>query len=150
MKRLHVHLAVDDLDANIRFYSALFGIEPVIRKHDYAKWLVEDPRVNFAISSGGKKIGLDHVGIQAEDDSELTEIHQRFADTQSQVTAQSGAECCYARSDKYWTVDPQGTPWEAFHTLGDIRKFGRDRDRGKTEDATSCCTPSPDSTCCAN
>ncbi len=149
MKRLHVHLRVENIEANVQFYSAMFGAPPTVEKPDYAKWMVEDPRVNFAISTGAQTAGLDHVGIQAENEQELADIQQSFASTEGKVTAQSDAECCYARSDKYWTVDPQGTPWEAFHTLGEVPKFGDDLDRNGASEGSACCTPSADSECCA-
>ena len=126
MKRLHVHVAVHDLQQSIRFYSALFAAEPVVKKHDYAKWMLDDPRVNFAISTRAAKAGLDHLGIQAESDDELEEIGTRLAQADVAVTPQKGASCCYAKSDKYWTVDPQGIAWESFHTLDSVPMYGKD------------------------
>jgi catechol 2,3-dioxygenase-like lactoylglutathione lyase family enzyme len=139
MKRLHVHLAVEDLDANIRFYSALFQAQPNVRQTDYAKWMLDDPRVNFAISSRGAKPGLDHLGIQVESDGELEAVNQALAAAALPVQAQKQAECCYAQSDKYWSADPQGIAWEAFHTLADIPVFGQD----------AAITPRPAKACCA-
>lgn len=137
MKRFHVHIAVDSLADNIRFYSALFGIEPVISKPDYAKWMLDDPYINFAISARGAKPGLDHVGIQVDSDEELNEINQRFSQAALPAAEQKNAQCCYASSNKYWTVDPQGIAWETFHSLTTIPTFGQDTSIPiKTE---SCC-----------
>lgn len=124
MKRLHVHVAVHDLKQSIRFYSALFAAEPVVKKDDYAKWMLDDPRVNFAISTRGGKAGLDHLGIQAENGEELEDLGSRLAQAEVAVTAQKGASCCYAKSDKYWTIDPQGIAWESFRTLGSVPVYG--------------------------
>jgi catechol 2,3-dioxygenase-like lactoylglutathione lyase family enzyme len=138
VKRLHVHVAVHDLQQSIRFYSALFAAEPVVKKHDYAKWMLEDPRVNFAISTRSAKAGLDHLGIQAESDDELEEIGSCLAQADVAVTPQKGASCCYAKSDKYWTVDPQGIAWESFHTLDSVPLYGKDtRELAKA----ACCSP---------
>jgi hypothetical protein len=115
---------VHDLEQSIRFYSALFAAQPAVKKDDYAKWMLDDPRVNFAISTRGKKGGLDHLGIQAENAGELEEIGSRLAQADVSVLPQKDASCCYARSDKYWTIDPQGIPWESFHTLDSIPVFG--------------------------
>lgn len=108
MKRFHVHVAVDDLAASIRFYSAVFGMPPTVEKGDYAKWMLEDPRVNFAISSRGLKPGLDHLGIQVDSDAELTALRTEVAKAEIAALDQPGAACCYATSNKYWTTDPQG------------------------------------------
>ncbi|UCE90328.1 MAG: VOC family protein, partial [Pseudomonadota bacterium] len=124
MKRLHVHIAVEDLQKSIAFYSGLFAAAPTVEKDDYAKWMLDDPRVNFAISTRAARTGLDHVGIQVDDAQELDEIRQRLNAAQLPVEEQAGAECCYARSDKYWSVDPQGIAWEAFHSLEQIPVFG--------------------------
>lgn len=126
MKRFHVHVAVDDLDRSVRFYSALFGAEPAVLKGDYAKWMLEDPRVNFAISARGLAPGLNHLGLQADSAEELAELERHVAATGAASETETGAACCYARSDKHWTVDPSGIPWESFHTLGDIPVFGED------------------------
>lgn len=140
MKRLHVHIAVEQLDENIRFYSALFQAEPSVRQADYAKWMLDDPRVNFAISSRGAKAGLDHLGIQVESGDELEGVNLNLAAAAVPVEAQKQAACCYAESDKYWTVDPQGIPWEAFHTLGQIPVFGQD-EVVQVQLAKACCAP---------
>src|SRR5678809_1158079 len=127
MKRFHVHVAVHDLEQSIRFYSALFGAEPSVKKPDYAKWMLEDPRINFAISNGHKRQGVDHLGLQAENGDELEEIGSRLAQADVATTAQNGISCCYARSDKYWTVDPQGVAWESFHSLDSVPVYGGER-----------------------
>jgi len=144
MKRLHIHVAVDDLAANIRFYSTVFGAPPTVVKDDYAKWMVEDPRVNFAISARGMKPGIDHLGIQVESDAELAALRKQVRDAEIEARDQPGAACCYASSNKYWTTDPQGIAWETFHTLGAIPVFGADAKTataGDATDAAACCTP---------
>jgi catechol 2,3-dioxygenase-like lactoylglutathione lyase family enzyme len=142
MKRLHVHLGVADLERSIRFYSALFAAEPSLRQADYAKWQLDDPRVNFAISTRGKKPGLDHLGIQTESDAELDELGTRLAQADVAVLPQKNAACCYARSDKYWTLDPQGVAWESFHTLDSIPVFGADTASQVRGEKAACCAPS--------
>ena len=139
MKRLHVHLAVADLEQSIRFYCALFAAEPSLRQTDYAKWQLDDPRVNFAISTRGRKPGLDHLGIQAEDDAELEELGTRLAQADVAVLPQKNAACCYAKSDKYWTLDPQGIAWESFHTLDSIPVFGADTASQARGETAACC-----------
>lgn len=141
MKRLHIHLAVADLAKNIDFYSALFQSEPTVREADYAKWLLDDPRVNFAISSRGRQPGLDHLGIQVEAGDELEAVEQNLVAAALPVVGQKQASCCYVQSDKYWTVDPQGIAWEAFHSLQAIPLFGDDQ-VVQLEPASSCCKPS--------
>jgi len=140
MKRFHIHIAVDDLAQNIRFYSALFNSEPSVLEADYAKWMLDDPCINFAISSRGRKSGLDHLGIQVETGEELETIQQGLSAAALPLAEQKQAACCYAESDKYWTVDPQGIPWEAFHSLNSIPMFGADDviQVGQTE---ACCSP---------
>lgn len=123
MKRFHIHLSVDDLDRNIQFYSALFGCPPSVRHEDYAKWMLDDPRINFAISNRSAKAGLDHMGIQAENEQELQDIKQRLDATQRPVESQEQAACCYMRSDKHWVTDPQGIAWESFYSLAEIPTF---------------------------
>jgi len=139
MKRFHVHVGVHDLKQSIRFYSALFAAEPTVRKDDYAKWQLEDPRINFAISTFAGKSGIDHLGLQAENGDELEEIGWRLAQADVATTAQKGASCCYAKSDKYWTIDPQGVAWESFHTLDSAPTYGNDT-RARPERA-ACCAP---------
>lgn len=143
MKRFHVHVSVANLADSIRFYSALFAAEPTVVKDDYAKWMLEDPRINFAISQRGAVPGLDHLGMQVEDEAELSEMHKRLGDAALPVDAQIGTACCYARSDKYWTVDPQGIAWETYQTLGEVQTFGEARTAPAAEnaDASACCSP---------
>jgi len=144
VKRLHVHVAVHDLEQSIRFYSALFAARPSVLKDDYAKWMLDDPRVNFAISTRSAKAGLDHLGIQAENPAELEDLGSRLAQADVAVTAQKGASCCYAKSDKYWTIDPQGIAWESFHTLDSVPMYGqetRPRAIEIEEPKAACCGP---------
>jgi catechol-2,3-dioxygenase len=141
MKRFHVHVAVHDLHQSIRFYSALFGSKPSVEKADYAKWMLDDPRVNFAISTRGGKAGLDHLGIQAENGAELEQVGSRLAQADVSVMPQKDASCCYAKSDKYWTIDPQGVAWESFHTLDSVPMYGSDTRLKVAEPKPACCAP---------
>jgi catechol 2,3-dioxygenase-like lactoylglutathione lyase family enzyme len=134
MKRFHVHVAVPKLDAGIRFYSTLFGAEPSVRKIDYAKWMLDEPRLNFAISQRGAATGVNHLGFQVDSDDELEALHANLEAADASVVAEKGANCCYARSDKYWVTDPAGIAWESFHSLGSIPMFGAPRDA-----ANGCC-----------
>jgi len=146
MQRLHVHIGVQDLDTNIRFYTSLFGAEPTVVKEDYAKWMLDDPRVNFAISTHSGKVGLDHVGIQAESADELNDIEARLNAAGIAGEAQVDTACCYARSDKYWTLDPQGIAWESFLTLGSVPTFN---EAPEEMSANGCCVPSiGNESCC--
>lgn len=124
MKRFHMHVAVDDIEQNVRFYSTLFGAAPTVHKPDYAKWMLDDPCVNFAISARGTKTGLDHVGIQVENPVELADIHSRLERADQQMLEQQATNCCYAKSNKYWVQDPQGIAWEAYENLGEVPVFG--------------------------
>lgn len=124
MKRLHVHVGVDDLDQSIRFYSTLFGADPTVTKPDYAKWMLEDPRVNFAISSGNAHKGIEHLGIQVESANELQEVYGRLKSADRPVLEEGATTCCYARSEKSWIADPQGVVWEAFLTNGEATVYG--------------------------
>ena len=124
MKRFHVHVGVEDLDQSIRFYSALFAAEPTVRKPDYAKWMLDDPRVNFAISEKRSGVGLQHLGIQAEDGDELTEIHGRLETAGAAIFEEGRTTCCYAKSEKSWINDPQGIAWETFRTFGESTVYG--------------------------
>jgi len=124
MKRLHVHIAVDDLDRSVGFYSTLFGTAPTVRKPDYAKWMLDDPRVNLAISSRGATPGIDHLGIQVESDGELHELAGRLKSAGETTRDQEGANCCYAQSNKSWVDDPSGVRWETFFTFGDATVYG--------------------------
>ncbi|UWX04561.1 glyoxalase/bleomycin resistance/dioxygenase family protein [Pseudoxanthomonas sp. NC8] len=123
MNRFHVHLSVTDLDASIRFYSQLFATPPSVLKPDYAKWMLDDPRVNFAISNTGRAAGIAHLGIQAGDAGALAELGRRLDAAGGTVLPEEATTCCYARSDKFWTEDPQGTRWETFHTFGDATTY---------------------------
>jgi hypothetical protein len=143
MKRMHIHVAVDNLIDSIRFYSAMFGnVEPAVLKDDYCKWELTDPAVNFAISKRGAKPGVDHIGIQVETGAELEEMNARFAAAQLPVQTQIGTTCCYAKSEKAWTVDPQGVAWETFRTLDTAPIYGSSRDRSQEQPQISkvCCT----------
>jgi catechol 2,3-dioxygenase-like lactoylglutathione lyase family enzyme len=124
MKRLHVHMGVDDLAASIRFYSTLFAAEPTVLKDDYAKWMLDDPRVNFAISSGHGGAGIQHLGIQAENAAELAEIAERLTHADAPILDEGATVCCYAKSEKAWISDPQGLAWETFLTHGDSTVYG--------------------------
>jgi catechol 2,3-dioxygenase-like lactoylglutathione lyase family enzyme len=121
MKRMHVHVSVSDLGKSIRFYSELFDAQPSVVEADYAKWKLDDPRVNFAISARGAEPGLDHLGIQVDSGGELQAIHDRLDAAGQAMLTQEATHCCYARSDKHWVTDPQGLAWETFHTLGSAR-----------------------------
>ena len=137
MKRLHVHVSVEKLDESIRFYSAMFSAQPTVTHSDYAKWMLDDPRVNFAISQRSADLGLNHLGVQVESPEELSEMHQRLQTLQSELTEETDAACCYAKSDKYWVTDPQGIAWETFHTLDSIPVFGESH--GAAADPSACC-----------
>jgi catechol 2,3-dioxygenase-like lactoylglutathione lyase family enzyme len=152
MKRFHAHVRVDDLEASVRFYSTLFGTEPAVRKPDYAKWMLGDPRVNFAISAGATATGLDHLGLQVESDADLAVIAGRLEAAGQLVAKQENASCCYARGNKGWVADPSGIAWETFHTFGESTVYGNDvASLPAASKAESCCTPAPSSTsvCCA-
>jgi catechol 2,3-dioxygenase-like lactoylglutathione lyase family enzyme len=150
MKRLHVHVSVKDLDASVRFYSRLFAADPTVRKSDYAKWMLEDPRVNFAISEHGGRPGVQHLGIQVEDRGELAEVYERLRRAERPVVEEGETTCCYAVSEKSWIDDPQGVQWETFLTTGESTVYGTDEIRPKrgkgTEGACGeprCCSPDP-------
>lgn len=146
MKRFHVHVAVADLATSKRFYSAMFGMPPSVEKDDYAKWMLEDPRLNFAISSRGNVAGVNHLGFQANDAAELETIHTRLQQADSVVVSEAGANCCYAKSDKHWVTDPSGIAWESFYTLNSIPTFSdASHDPVQTSETplstTACCAP---------
>ena len=124
MKRLHVHVAVENLSESIGFYSALFATKPSVTKSDYAKWMLDDPHMNFAISSRGRKPGLDHLGIQVEDENELGSVYARLKVANRPVEDQGNTTCCYSKSEKSWIVDPSGISWEAFLTHGESTVYG--------------------------
>jgi predicted lactoylglutathione lyase len=153
MKRMHVHVAVEDIHHSISFYSALFAEQPAVVKSDYAKWMLDDPRVNFAISTRGHEPGLDHLGIQVESEDELHEVHARLREAGGTIIEQGQTSCCYAKSEKSWIDDPAGIAWETFHTTSESTDYGdgtgeRDARVARTK---ACCvpaTPAP-ATCCA-
>lgn len=144
MKRFHVHLHVDDLAASIAFYSRLFGTAPARSEADYAKWMLDDPRLNFAISTRGAQPGIDHLGIQAETDEELAQLRANGERADAPLLDEGQTTCCYARSDKHWITDPQGIAWEHFKTLENIPVF-RETPAAQTAKATdsACCAPAP-------
>ncbi|MBS0380522.1 MAG: VOC family protein [Proteobacteria bacterium] len=145
MKRLHVHVSVKDLAASIRFYSQLFATQPTVKRPDYAKWMLDDPRVNFAISERDGKPGVQHLGIQVEDRDELSEVYERLQRAERPVIEEGETTCCYANSEKCWIDDPQGVQWEAFLTTGESTVYGSDQIRSKAEALkVACCAPS----CC--
>ena len=139
MKRFHVHVNVADLDASIGFYSTLFGTAPSVRKPDYAKWMLDDPRVNFAISQRDRAAGVDHLGLQADESAELEEIGARLIAADKGALAEQGTTCCYAHSDKYWAEDPQGVRWETFRTHGEATTYSAPTHEPSD---TACCGPS--------
>lgn len=148
MKRFHIHISVADLNRNVQFYSQLFNAEPTVLKEDYAKWALDDPAVNFAISNRAGQSGLDHVGIQTDTDKELTQLRERLETAGVKGVAQEGTTCCYTRSDKYWVQDPQGIAWETFHSLESVPVF---RETRQDESKDTCCTPglsNSASSCC--
>ncbi|MEF9979097.1 MAG: ArsI/CadI family heavy metal resistance metalloenzyme [Thermomonas sp.] len=137
MNRFHVHLNVADLGGSIRFYSELFGTEPVVRKPDYAKWMLEDPRINFAISNTGRTPGIDHLGLQVDSSEELVALGKRLEAAGGSLIPENAAICCYAQSDKTWTEDPQGTRWETFHSFGEATTY-HGADAACATDGASC------------
>ena len=143
MKRFHVHVFVADLPANVRFYSAIFGAQPAVVKDDYAKWMVEDPAVNFAISTRGNEPGMDHLGIQTDDPAELADMKARAQAADLSLADEGVTTCCYARSDKHWITDPQGIAWEHFQTLGDIPVFHEQTSPGEPAAPACCATHTP-------
>ena len=153
MRRFHVHLGVNDLERSIGFYSNLFGAEPTVRKDDYAKWMLDDPRVNFAISRRGNAAGVNHLGVQVDSDDELAAVRAQFAAADATaIVDEPGVNCCYVKSDKHWVTDPQGIAWEAFHTLGAIPLFGADETQPASSAAcgsTATAEPAAASACCA-
>jgi len=140
-KRFHVHLHVDDLSQSIAFYNRLFAAQPARHEADYAKWMLEDPPLNFAISTRGHAAGIDHLGIQTDNPAELAELRARAEGAEMALEVEGETTCCYARSEKHWVTDPQGIAWEHFHTLADIPVFN---DTAATNaSAEACCAPSP-------
>jgi catechol 2,3-dioxygenase-like lactoylglutathione lyase family enzyme len=148
MKRFHVHVAVENIEQSVKFYTGLFGSTPAVQKIDYAKWMLEDPRVNFAISARGRAPGLDHFGIQAEDQGELKEVTARLKAGDMQIFDEGTTTCCYAKSEKAWTVDPQGIAWEAFLTVAGATVYGDDNEVSTAvplHKQTACCAPEVES-----
>ena len=157
MKRLHVHVSVEDIPHSIGFYSALFAAEPSVVKEDYAKWMLDDPRVNFAISTRGRQPGLDHLGIQVESQDELHEVYGRLHQAGGNIIEQGDTACCYAKSEKSWIDDPAGIAWETFHTTGESIVYGdgsgENQARIAHEKQSACCGPQAAPTasaCCAS
>ena len=143
MKRMHVHVAVEELQKSIGFYSALFEAEPAVVKSDYAKWMLDDPRMNFAISTRGREPGLDHLGIQVENQAELHEVYARLKKAGGTVIEQGATACCYAKSEKSWIDDPAGIAWETFHTTGENINYGdgSGENEARVAHAKACCVP---------
>jgi catechol 2,3-dioxygenase-like lactoylglutathione lyase family enzyme len=154
MKRFHVHVHVADLDASVRFYSTLFGEQPVVLKHDYAKWMLEDPRVNFAVTSGAGRPAIDQLGFKVESDEELVMVTRRLDEAGQSVVKQENATCCYARGNKGWINDPSDILWETFHTFGESTVYGDDTvpraAAGAPRSSDACCAPATlkSSACC--
>lgn len=143
MKRFHVHIAVADLSQSIQFYSTFFNTPPSVEKEDYAKWMLDDPRINFAISARGREPGLDHLGIQVEDSDDLKEIAVRLKAAQQPILEQEQTTCCYAKADKTWVHDPQGIAWESFYTTAAATTYGEDASF-ETQTDSACCAPMPE------
>ena len=156
MKRLHLHIGVSDLEQGVRFYSALFGSEPVKLKEDYAKWMPDDPCVSLAISTRVGSRGVDHLGVQAETEQELQELRTRLKDADMAAYDEGDAVCCYAHSDKTWVDDPAGMPWEVYRTMADAQLFNSAEETDtqcctpETKGQPGCCTPSPKTAGCCN
>jgi lactoylglutathione lyase len=165
MKRFHLHVSVENLDESINFYSTLFAAEPSVRQADYAKWMIEDPRVNFAISTRRQSVGVNHLGFQVDTDEELRGMHAKLQAADARLIQEDEQRCCYAQSNKHWVTDPSGIAWETFHTLGSIPVYGEDTsvfNQGKSDTsiegdaAQPCCVPeakakaiAAGSSCCA-
>lgn len=163
MKRFHVHVGVDNLDQSVGFYTGLFGAEPRVKKPDYAKWMLDDPRVNFAISTKeGVSRGIEHLGLQVESEEELAEVYGRLKAANGPILEEGATQCCYAKSEKSWIADPNGVMWEAFLTVGEATVYGDNPDFGALASSNAaenaCCTPAmasptkpdaaPASACC--
>jgi hypothetical protein len=150
MKRFHLHVSVENLDQSINFYSILFAAAPAVRQADYAKWMLENPRVNFAISTRGQPLGVNHLGFQVDTDEELRGMHTQLQAADARLIQEDEQPCCYAQSNKYWVTDPTGLAWETFHTLGSIPVYGEDTPvfnhgestvPGESSKAAACCVP---------
>ena len=147
MNRFHLHLNVDQLDRSIRFYTTLFGAAPSVLKPDYAKWMLDNPRINFAISQRGRAVGVDHLGLQVEDEVELAAIGARLQSADAIALAEKATTCCYAHSDKFWAEDPQGVRWETFRTLGEATTYSGAAGTGEARTGRSCCGPDTANAC---
>lgn len=146
MKRMHVHVGVKNLDESVRFYNALFGAEPAKLKPDYAKWMLEDPRLNFAISTRSGKTGLDHMGLQVDDADELNALRDQMSAANVSTHGDGETTCCYAKSEKSWVEDPNGVAWEAYHTMGDAQIYSG----GDAMAEGACCTPETQQGACCS
>ena len=142
MKRFHVHVAVEDLANSTRFYSALFGAPPAVEKPDYAKWMLDDPRINFAISKRGSKQGVNHLGFQVDSSDELTALQSQHEAAELSMFNEGNTQCCYAQSKKHWLTDPQGIAWEMYHSMGEVKTYnGEDETAAPAKSASACCSP---------
>lgn len=141
MKRFHVHVAVNGIEESVRFYSQVFGAPPSVLEPDYAKWMIDDPRINFAISARSAQPSVNHLGIQVDSDDELKALREQIFAADENLVEEVGANCCYAKSDKYWVTDPQGVAWETYHSLGSIPVFGADATSRTELAASTCCGP---------
>lgn len=159
MKRLHIHVSVENLSQSISFYSTLFAAEPSVQKDDYAKWMLDNPLVNFAISQRSSTIGLSHIGIQVDSADELAEMNTRLQSLPTNIATEDNTSCCYAHSNKHWVTDPTGLAWEVFHTLEATPTFGQEPagqsaavccspNSSSPQTASACCTPSKTGACC--
>ncbi len=146
MKRFHIHIGVTDLAQSVQFYSTLFGQKPAKLKEDYAKWMLEDPRINFAISTRAEEEGVDHLGIQVDEESELTEITERLKKSDLKISDEGETTCCYAESTKAWVQDPSGVAWETYRTMGDAELFHAKPESDEASD--SCCVSDDLKTSC--
>lgn len=151
MKRFHVNVAVSDLDRSAQFYSTLFGVTPTVLKDDYAKWMLDDPRINFSINTSVQNRGVNHIGLQADTMDELAVIQARLRDAEQETIDQPDAQCCYASSSKTWVRDPDNVAWETFVTHGAITHYGDDRvpeDEFQVTESDNCCKTETNSKCC--
>ena len=165
MKRFHLHVSVNNLEQSIRFYSTVFAAQPTVRQPDYAKWMLDDPRINFAISTHRQPVGINHVGFQVDSDEELRSMQAQLEAADARLIQEDEQPCCYAQSNKYWVTDPSGIAWETFHTLGTIPVYGEDTNvfnhgtssvPGPVAGKSACCVPAAkseaqagESACCS-
>ena len=151
MKRFHIHVGVKNIEKSVQFYSTLFGQKPTKLKEDYAKWMLEDPRLNFAISTRTNEEGVDHLGIQVEEPTELTEISERLKNADLEIQDEGETTCCYAKSNKAWVADPSGIAWEAYQNMGDAEVFSEKEEPSEGDDSGCCVSDESDaseSSCC--